>query len=53
MMTTDILVILGGLALIAGIAWFFWGPRKSGQRATVTSSGYQEAMVLVKGGLYA
>lgn len=50
MTTTDILVILGGLALIAGIAWFFWGPRKSGQRATVTSSGYQEAMVLVKGG---
>lgn len=50
MTTTDILVILGGLALIAGIAWFFWGPRKSGQRAAVTSSGYQEAMVLVQGG---
>jgi len=50
MTTTDILVILGGLAVIAGIAWFFWGPRQSGQRAAVTSSGYQEAMVLVKGG---
>ena len=50
-MTTDeILVIAGGLALIAGIAWFFWGPRKGGVRAAVASSGYQEAMVLVKGG---
>jgi plastocyanin domain-containing protein len=50
MSTVDVLVIVGGLALIAGIAWFFWGPRKGGSRASVTSSGYQEAMVLVKGG---
>ena len=47
---TDLVVILVGLALIIGIAWFFWGPRKSGAGAAVTSSGYQEAMVLVKGG---
>lgn len=50
MTATDLLVILVGLALIIGIAWFFWGPRKSGTRAAVTSGGYQEAMVLVKGG---
>jgi plastocyanin domain-containing protein len=50
MTTTDIAVILGGLALIAGIAWFFWGPRKGGYRAALASSGYQEAMILVKGG---
>ena len=50
MTTVDILVIAGGLALIAGIALFFWGPRKGGYRTAVTSSGYQEAMVLVKGG---
>ena len=50
MSRVDILVILGGLALIAAIAWFFWGPRKGGTRAAVASSGYQEAMVLVKGG---
>lgn len=50
MTTTDGLVILGGLAVIVGIAWFFWGPRKGGVRAAVTSGGYQEAMVLVKGG---
>jgi plastocyanin domain-containing protein len=50
MTTTDILVILSGLIVICGIAWFFWGPRQGGARAAVTSSGYQEAMVLVKGG---
>ncbi len=50
-MTADkLFVILAGLAAIAGIAWFFWGPRKGGYRAAVTSGGYQEAMVLVKGG---
>ena len=46
----EVLVVLGGLTLIAGIAWFFWGPRKGGFRPPVTSSGYQEAMILVKGG---
>ncbi len=50
-MTADqLLVLLGGLALVIGIAWFFWGPRRGGHRAPLTSSGYQEAMVLVKGG---
>jgi len=47
---TDLFVLLGGALLIAGIAWFFWGPRKSCVRATARSSGYQEAMILVKGG---
>jgi plastocyanin domain-containing protein len=50
MTTTDVFMLLGGLALIAGIAWFFWGPRREGQRAAMTASGYQEVMVLVKGG---
>ncbi|HZK67045.1 MAG TPA: cupredoxin domain-containing protein [Chloroflexota bacterium] len=50
-MTADkLIVIFGGLATVVGIAWFFWGPRKGGYRAAVTSGGYQEAMVLVKGG---
>lgn len=39
-----------GLVLIAGIAWFVWGPRTGGNGAAVTTNGYQEAMVLVKGG---
>ena len=50
-MTLDeILVTLGGLAAIAFIVWFFWLVKKQGVRATPTSGGYQEAMVLVKGG---
>ena len=47
---SDYVVIAGGLALIAAIAWFFWSPRKGGYRAVPTSGGYQEAMILVKGG---
>ena len=47
---TEFFRILIGLAIISGIAWFFWGRRKPGVRAAVASSGYQEAMVLVKGG---
>ena len=50
MTTNELWVVLGGLALIVLIAWFFWGPRRGGMHAAVTSSGYQEAMVLVKGG---
>lgn len=50
MSTSDLLAIVVGLGLIGGIAWFFWGPRQGGVRAAVTSGGYQEAMVLVKGG---
>lgn len=46
----DYAVIASGLALITAIAWFFWGPRKGGYRAALTSGGYQEAMILVKGG---
>jgi plastocyanin domain-containing protein len=39
-----------GLALIAFIVWFFWLVKAKGVRAAATSSGYQEQMVLVKGG---
>jgi plastocyanin domain-containing protein len=44
------IVTAAGLALIAFIVWFFWLKRSAGFRATETSSGYQEAMILVKGG---
>ena len=50
MTLTNILVSLGGLVVIVGIAWFFWGPRQSGTHAALTTNGYQEAMILVKGG---
>ena len=46
----DIAVTLGGAAVVGLIIWFFWGPRGAGVRATLTSSGYQETTVLVKGG---
>ena len=44
------LVDLVGLGLIGFIVWFFWLVRTKGVRAAVTSGGYQEQMVLVKGG---
>lgn len=44
------LVTALGLGLIAFIVWFFWMKRSSGVRAAETSGGYQEAMILVKGG---
>jgi plastocyanin domain-containing protein len=44
------LVDVVGLGLIAFIVWFFWLVRAKGVRAAVTSGGYQEQMVLVKGG---
>jgi plastocyanin domain-containing protein len=46
----QILVVLAAAAAIIGVAWFFWGPRGEGVKAAMTSSGYQEAMILVKGG---
>jgi plastocyanin domain-containing protein len=50
-MTIDRWIVLAlGLSSIFFIAWFFWGSRRKGVRASETSSGYQEAMILVKGG---
>jgi plastocyanin domain-containing protein len=43
-------VLITGLALIAFIVWFFWLKRSTGSRAAEVSGGYQEAMILVKGG---
>jgi plastocyanin domain-containing protein len=44
------IVLIGGLALVAFIIWFFWLKRAQGVRAVETSSGHQDVMVLVKGG---
>ena len=50
-MTPDqILVTVLGLAAAAGVAWFFWLKRTVGVRASTVSDGYQEQMILVKGG---
>jgi plastocyanin domain-containing protein len=44
------IVTVLGLLLIAFIVWFFWLKKSKGTRAAITSGGYQEAMILVKGG---
>lgn len=50
-MTPDqILVTVAGLAAAAFVAWFFWLKRSEGVRASTVSDGYQEQMILVKGG---
>ena len=45
----EIIVTIAGLLAMGGVAWFFWGPRGSGVKAAVTSSGRQEATIVVKG----
>ena len=50
-MTWDrIIVDLIGLGLISFIVCFFWLVKAQGIKASLTSSGFQEQMVLVKGG---
>lgn len=50
-MTPDkIAVTVGGVAAIGFLVWFFWIKAAKGVRAPLASSGYQEAMILVKGG---
>ena len=51
-MLDNLIVTLAGAALVGGIVWFFWGPRKHGAAVPVSTAGYQEAMVLVKGGYF-
>lgn len=50
MSADQVLVTVGALVAIAGIVWFFWLHKENGVAAALTSSGYQEATVLVKGG---
>jgi len=50
-MTWDRIVVdVVGLALIGFLVWFFWLVKAKGVKAALTSGGYQEQMVLVKGG---
>jgi plastocyanin domain-containing protein len=50
-MTPDqILVTVGGVAVVGFVAWFFWFKRTPGVKASLVSDGYQEQMILVKGG---
>ena len=45
-----VLVNLAGLGLIALIVWYFWLSKPEGTVAGITSDGYQEAFIVVKGG---
>jgi len=47
--TTEIIVILGGVGLIALVLWYFFGERES-VAAEVNAGGVQEIGVTVKGG---
>ncbi len=49
MSTTQIIVNLLGLVIIAWIVWYFWMYRKQGVQVAVTA-GVQEAVIRVKGG---
>jgi len=48
----DIVVVVLGLALVAGELWYFLGPRRSDSQASVVDDGVQEVQVLVKGGYH-
>lgn len=46
----QILVTFIGLASIGGVAWFFWLKRTPGVRLPIGADGYQEGLIVVKGG---
>ena len=45
-----LLVTFAGVAAILFVVWFFWLKKAAGVHAASVSGGYQEAMILVKGG---
>jgi plastocyanin domain-containing protein len=46
--TTEILVLVGGVALIAAVLWYFFGEREA--VAATEADGVQEVKITVKGG---
>ncbi len=50
MTSAQVIVTVGGIALSAFIAWFFWFAPKGKTRAAVGAGGTQEVAVTVKGG---
>lgn len=46
----QILVIIGGLALSAWVAWYFWFSEKEAVKIQAAEGGMQEAVIKVKGG---
>ena len=50
MTAAQIAVTLSGASAIALVVWFFWLVKSPGTRAALTTNGWQEQLVLVKGG---
>lgn len=50
MNVSQIAVTVAGTGAVALVVWFFWLKKQVGTRAALTGSGWQEQMVLVKGG---
>src|SRR6516162_5268789 len=48
MSAADIIIVLAAAAALAGLAWFFFGPRKA--RTAELAGGVQRAAVTVRGG---
>ncbi|HET7230710.1 MAG TPA: cupredoxin domain-containing protein [Longimicrobium sp.] len=47
--TTEMVVLIGGVAAIAAVLWYFFGEREA-VAARVTDAGVQEVKITVKGG---
>jgi len=47
--TTEIFVVVGAVALIALVLWYFFGPRER-TAAQITESGVQQIGITIKGG---
>jgi len=50
MTIVQIIVTVAGFSLILLTGWYFWFSEKKGAKAALTSSGVQEAHIVVKGG---
>jgi len=48
--TADIIVIIGGLAAIAWVLWYFFFGERERTQAALTEAGTQEVKITVKGG---
>lgn len=46
----QIIITISGLFLIAGIVWFFWLSEGKAVKVETKSTGFQEALITVKGG---
>ena len=50
MSTSDILVLLGGIAAIAWVNWYFFFAGRTAESAAVGAGGLQEVLIRVAGG---